>query len=202
MSSFKKRYQQYNIFDRLSSQDCFDRSINLLCELRLNKNIAKKLHEMQFSKDIKNGIVADIFGKRRGDVFECGLIDAKREEGFDAMLDNLEQRSSSVHVNGADFHAWFRARKRKEFLYLVVSPVLQREQVLVLLRNALPLIGLNRQIAQFKSLSNLKIRKPRNSLGHAYEFVCISFRTDNINCFKVLLWRNFHFSYTSIKFVF
>ena len=83
----------------------------------MKKNIAKKLREMQFSKDVKNEIIADIFGKRRGDAFECGLMDAKSEEGFDAMLDNLEQRSSSIHVNGADFHAWFRARKKRISLF-------------------------------------------------------------------------------------
>ena len=70
----------------------FDRSLNLLCELYLKKNIEKKLQDMQFPKKSKDEIVADIFGRSRGDIFECGLTDAKSVESFDAVLENLDQR--------------------------------------------------------------------------------------------------------------
>lgn len=104
----------------------FERSINLLCELHLKKNIEKKLQDMQFPKKSKDEMVADIFGRSRGDIFECGLTDAKSVESFDAMLANLDQRWSSMHTNGADFFAWFQSKKRRDFINSVISPVRQR----------------------------------------------------------------------------
>ena len=46
--------------------------------MNFENNIEKKLHDIQFSKDIENEIVAQLFGKMRGNVFECGLIDANQ----------------------------------------------------------------------------------------------------------------------------
>ena len=104
----------------------FDRAINLLCELHLRKNVEKKLQELQLPKTSQNEIVADIFGRKRGDIFESGLTDARSDEAFDAMLGNLEERWSSTHAKGKAFFTWFQTRKRKEFLNSVIRPVRQR----------------------------------------------------------------------------
>ena len=104
----------------------FDRAINLLCELHLRKNVEKKLQELQLPKTSQNEIVADIFGRKRGDIFESGLTDARSDEAFDAMLGNLEERWSSIHAKGKAFFTWFQTRKRKEFLNSVIRPVRQR----------------------------------------------------------------------------
>ena len=97
-----------------------------MCVLHLQKNVERKLQELQITKPSKGEIIADIFGKRRGDVLESGLTDAKTEDAFDAMLDNLENRWSVLHRNGQAFFQWFIARKRTEFLNSVISPVRQR----------------------------------------------------------------------------
>lgn len=111
----------------------FDRAINLLCELHLRKNVEKKLQELQFPKTSQNEIVADIFGRKRGDILESGLTDAIKGDGaFDAMLGNLEERWSSMHAKGKAFFTWFQARKRKEFLNSVsdkTSPPKSRSRI-------------------------------------------------------------------------
>ena len=55
----------------------FDRAINLLYQLHLRKNVEKKLQELQFPKTSQNEIVANIFGRKRGDILESGLTDAR-----------------------------------------------------------------------------------------------------------------------------
>lgn len=47
----------------------FERSINLLCELHLQKNIEKKMQELHISKQSAKEFIADIFGRRRGEIF-------------------------------------------------------------------------------------------------------------------------------------
>ena len=91
----------------------FERAISLLCELHLRKNVEKKLQELQFPKTSQNEIVADIFGRKRGDILESGLTDAKSDEAFDAMLGNLEERWSSMHAKGKAFFTCFRPENAK-----------------------------------------------------------------------------------------
>ncbi|CAB4023524.1 Hypothetical predicted protein [Paramuricea clavata] len=107
-------------------QNNFDRSINLLYELHLQKNVEKKLQELQIPKQRKSEIVADIFGRMRSGVLERDLTDSKSEEDFDAMLTNLEERWSALDANGKVFFQWFNSKKRNEFLNSVISPVRQR----------------------------------------------------------------------------
>ena len=92
----------------------------------MRKNVEKKLQELQLPKTSQNEIVADIFGRKRGNIFESGLTDARSDEAFDAMLGNLEERWSSTHAKGKAFFTWFQTRKRKEFLNSVIRPVRQR----------------------------------------------------------------------------
>ena len=51
-------------------KNTFDRSINLLCEIHLKKNAEKKLQEIGITGKIKGDIVADIFGRNTGSVYE------------------------------------------------------------------------------------------------------------------------------------
>ena len=99
----------------------FDRSINLLCELHLKKNIEKKLQELGITGKVKEDIVADLFGKRTGTIQESGLVDANDEASFDAMLFSLKERWSALVDSGEDFHKWFCLRKRSLFLNSVKS---------------------------------------------------------------------------------
>ena len=76
--------------------------------------------------EAKTNIVADIFGKSTGTVRESGLTEAEDEDKFQNMLQNLEQKWSSIHKDGAAFHKWFEAQKSKEFVMSVINPVRQR----------------------------------------------------------------------------
>ena len=104
----------------------FDRSVHLLCELHLKKNIQKKLQDMGIVGEAKASIVADIFGKITGAVKESGLTEAQDEDKFQNMLHNLKEKWSMLHKNGAEFHKWFEDKKGKEFAMSVISPVRQR----------------------------------------------------------------------------
>ena len=48
----------------------FERATHLLCEIHLRKNIEGKLISMDIKGETKESIIADIFGKTAGDVFE------------------------------------------------------------------------------------------------------------------------------------
>ena len=50
----------------------FERATNLLCDLHLKANVESKLQEIGISGKVKETIVADIFGRQRGTVFEAG----------------------------------------------------------------------------------------------------------------------------------
>ncbi|XP_028415711.1 uncharacterized protein LOC114539280 [Dendronephthya gigantea] len=112
----------------------FDRSINLLCELHLQKNVERKLQELQIPKQSKVEIITDIFGRRHSDIVESGLTDAKSAEAFDTMLVNLKERWSSLHTKGQVFYDWFVSRKRDEFINSVISIVRQRAGLAVLIK--------------------------------------------------------------------
>ena len=58
----------------------FERATNLLCDLHLKANVESKLQEFGISGKVKETIVADIFGRQRGTVFEAGLADASSRD--------------------------------------------------------------------------------------------------------------------------
>ena len=104
----------------------FERATNLLCDLHLKANVESKLQEFGISGNIKETIVADIFGRRRGTVFEAGLADASSRDLFVKQLGQLEEPWSALHDNGRNFFNWFRDHKSDDFVSCVISPVRQR----------------------------------------------------------------------------
>lgn len=104
----------------------FERATNLLCDLHLKANVESKLQEFGISGKEKETIVADIFGRRRGSIFEAGLADVSSSEQFVQQLDQLEETWSGLHKNGQNFFHWFRHHKSDDFLNCVISPVRQR----------------------------------------------------------------------------
>ena len=104
----------------------FDRSVHLLCELHVKKNVEKKLQDMGIVGEAKANIVDDIFGRTTGTVKESGLTDAQDEGKFQNMLHNLNEKWSMLHKSVAEFHTWFKDKKGKEFAMSVISPVRER----------------------------------------------------------------------------
>ncbi len=104
----------------------FERAKNLLCDLHLKANVESKLQEFGISGKEKETIVADIFGRRRGSVFEAGLADVSSSEQFVQQLGQLEETWSGLHKNGQNFFSWFRHHKSDDFVNCVISPVRQR----------------------------------------------------------------------------
>ena len=104
----------------------FERSVHLLCELHLKKNIETKLKDLGIAGEVKCEFMADIFGQTIGTVHESGLVSAPDEQQFVNMLDNVKERWSNKHDNGAAFYDWFCTRKAKEFLDSAIQSVRQR----------------------------------------------------------------------------
>ena len=86
----------------------------------------KKLQDDGITGKVKGEFVADIFGRKIGNVQENGLIDAENQEKCDIMLVNVKERWSTMHPSGLFFHKWFCDNKRKEFLTSAINPVRQR----------------------------------------------------------------------------
>ena len=83
----------------------FERSVHLLCEIHLKKNIERKLIALGIQGATKDNIISDVFGHRKGEVYEIGLSDAASENDFSQQLAILEKRWKDAHENGHDFYA-------------------------------------------------------------------------------------------------
>lgn len=94
----------------------FERATNLLCDLHLKANVESKLQEFGISGKVKETIVADIFGKQRGTVFEAGLADASSRDMFVKQLGQLEEPWSALHQTGRNFFKWFHNHKSTDFV--------------------------------------------------------------------------------------
>ena len=104
----------------------FERSIHLLCEIHLKKNIENSFLSFGIRGKNKDEITFDIFGKHREGVFERGLSDANSEDDFFHKLGILEKRWSQQHTAGKNFYDWFLKQKAPESIRSVISPVRQR----------------------------------------------------------------------------
>lgn len=112
----------------------FERATNLLCDLHLKANVESKLQEFGISGIVKETIVADIFGRQRGTVFEAGFADASSRDMFVKQLGQLEEPWSALHQNGRNFFKWFHNHKSTDFVSCVISPVRQRAGLAVSIR--------------------------------------------------------------------
>ena len=104
----------------------FERSVHLLCEIHLKKNIERKLIALGIQGRTKDNIVSDVFGHRKGEVYEVDLSDAASENDFSQQLAILEKKWKDAHENGHDFYVWFCENKAADFVKSVISPVRQR----------------------------------------------------------------------------
>ena len=104
----------------------FDRSVNLLCVLHLKKNVERKLLDLGISGNVKQDILADVFGKQSGNVFESGLADTPGRENFQQQLEQLKEKWSKCRTKGMCFFKWFQETKAEEFINSVISPVRER----------------------------------------------------------------------------
>ena len=108
----------------------FERTTQLLCSIHLKKNIENRFVEIGITGKIKEEIVADIFGRQVGDVYERGLSDAESQEGFSKQMEVVKGKWSKCHANGLKFFQWFVKNKEKKMLNHdsrhVIAPVRQR----------------------------------------------------------------------------
>jgi hypothetical protein len=104
----------------------FERSVHLLCELHLKKNVESKLQELTMTGEIKRTVITDIFGQTCNGVHICGLIDAQDEKQFQNTLQSLETKWSELHENGEVFYAWFCNNKAHEFVASAIQCIRQR----------------------------------------------------------------------------
>ena len=81
---------------------------------------------MDIKGETKESIIADIFGKMAGDVFESGHSDAEGPPEFVGMLESLEEKWTAAHSKGKAFHSWFARRKTDNLICSVIRPVQQR----------------------------------------------------------------------------
>ena len=114
----------------------FDRSINLLCEIHLKKNVEKKLQDVGFTGKIKGDFVADIFGRKIGSVQESGLNDAENDEKFDIMLVHMKERWSMVRC----FTSGFVTENAKSFLPLQLTQFVREPDSVALLIDLVPIV--------------------------------------------------------------
>lgn len=95
-------------------EENFERSTHLLCFNHLKKNIDSRLVEMGITGQVKKDILADIFGRHNGDLFEIGLVDAISVEIFEEQMNILKRKWTAAHINGCNFHELFEKKWKIE----------------------------------------------------------------------------------------
>ena len=88
---------------------------HLTCFIHVRRNIKEKLQSYCIPSDVAQQVMNDIFGQRRGTIFEEGIVDAVDTDDFQHKLESLETKwrnldtSSSSDLEG--FLHWFTINK-------------------------------------------------------------------------------------------
>ena len=82
-------------------QESFERTTHLLCSSHLRKNVESRWVEMGISGKVKHDILADIFGRQNGEVYESGLSDASSTDQFEKQMSSLNAKWDVTHKNGS-----------------------------------------------------------------------------------------------------
>ena len=104
----------------------FERTTHLLCSNHLRKNVECRLVELDIKGKEKEDVLADIFGRQVGEVYERGLCDAESPESFRSQMGVLKEKWLKIKTKGLQFYQWFAKNKEEKFLYHVIAPVRQR----------------------------------------------------------------------------
>ena len=84
---------------------CFQDAQKLLCSSHKKDNIRRKLKNDFRAKDVAcSHIIADIFGKDSGTIYEKGLIDSNTEQEFDRKVMMMKATWECLQPG---FHSWF-----------------------------------------------------------------------------------------------
>ena len=70
----------------------------LTCFIHVRRNIKAKLTEFNVPSQLSVKILDDIFGRRIGDTFVEGLVDATDDEDFQEKLESVQQSWSSLET--------------------------------------------------------------------------------------------------------
>ena len=107
----------------------------LLCVRHLRQRDEKAIEKCQESiqgnsdsqkEYAKSEVINDLYGVRRGDVFECGLADAANEDELIVKLDNVKAKWEKL-VPG--FHKWFVTHRKQDFAECVIKSAREGAQV-------------------------------------------------------------------------
>lgn len=86
----------------------FKFAVHLTCYIHKRRNVEKKLQEIQFTAENQKAVMDDIFGRRVGDTFYEGLVDAHAACEFDLKLSQLKDRWANLDPQKSDrFYEWF-----------------------------------------------------------------------------------------------
>ncbi len=105
----------------------FPNAVHLRCMNHLRQNVKDKLWSLGIPQTGLQEFVGDIFGTKRGNHFEHGLIDSESELSFRAALDRIQQCWNNLEQSfvqssqSPEFHGWFMKYKAVE-IYECVLP--------------------------------------------------------------------------------
>ncbi len=92
----------------------FPFSQRLLCFIHVKRNIKEKCSEYLIPSELTQRILDDVFGKRVGDTFLEGLVDASDEDfliKMETVITMWEESETSSSSNLSGFVNWFKSNK-------------------------------------------------------------------------------------------
>ena len=90
----------------------FERATHLLCTNHLQKNVESRLIGMGITGNVKQEIIADIFGRQNGDAYESGICDANSLEEFETQMVILETTRPVTPVETSSTSGFRRIRAK------------------------------------------------------------------------------------------
>lgn len=95
--------------------DIFPNAVHLRCEIHMRDNVDAKLKVLGISEAVAKEMTADLFGTYLGNEKYKGLVDAESKDEFEAKLESLGCKWSSVHPQGKAFYDYFCKEKAAAF---------------------------------------------------------------------------------------
>lgn len=95
-------------------------------EIKINQLLGKTKSTVSANNKARAEIIKDIYGERKGLVYEYGLAEAEDIEDFNQKLTNLKEKWESLCP---DFYQWFVVNRKKKFEESVICSARERTSI-------------------------------------------------------------------------
>ena len=104
-------------------------SLHLICSIHVRKNTKAKLQDLGVNEGVRNLILDDIFGRRRGCHYSEGLVDTASNKEFDEVFQSLTKKWQALDLSDDTRHRfiqWFQKHKSGVIKSSMLRPIREK----------------------------------------------------------------------------